>query len=62
MDFAGKVGATVMFSVRLLDGTPEQAAEMVRYTNIEKEYNVRYWSIGNEPTLYDGELKKGVKV
>jgi hypothetical protein len=57
MDFAGKVGATALFNVRLLDGTPEQAAEMVRYTNIEKGYNIRYWSIGNEPTLYDGELK-----
>ncbi len=57
MDFAGKVGATAIFTVRLLEGTPEQAAEMVRYTNIEKGYNVRYWSIGNEPTLFDSELK-----
>ena len=57
MDFANKVGATAMFNVRLLDGTPEQAAEMVRYTNIERKYNVRYWGIGNEPTLFNGELK-----
>ena len=57
MDFANKVGATALFSVRLLDGTPEQAAEMVRYSNIEKKYNVQYWNIGNEPTLYNGELK-----
>lgn len=57
MDFADKVGATALFSVRLLDGTPEQAAEMVRYTNIEKKYNVQYWNIGNEPTLYDGQLR-----
>ena len=57
MDFADKVGATALFSVRLLDGTPEQAAEMVRYTNIEKKYNVQYWNIGNEPTLYNGEMK-----
>ena len=57
MDFANKTGATAMFSVRLLDGTPEQAAEMVRYTNIERKYNVQYWNIGNEPTLYNGELK-----
>jgi alpha-L-arabinofuranosidase len=57
MDFAGKVGASAIFTVRLLDGTPEQAAEMVRYTNIEKGYNVRYWSIGNEPTLYDGVMQ-----
>ena len=57
MDFANQLGATAIFHVRLLDGTPEQAAEMVRYTNVEKKYNVRYWSIGNEPTLFDAELK-----
>jgi alpha-L-arabinofuranosidase len=57
MDFADKVGAEALFTVRLLDGTPEQAAEMVRYTNIEKKYDVQYWNIGNEPTLYNGELK-----
>ncbi len=57
MDFANQLGATAIFHVRLLDGTPEQAAEMVRYTNVEKNYNVRYWSIGNEPTLFDAELK-----
>jgi hypothetical protein len=39
-------------SVRLEGGTPEKAADLVRYVNIEKKYNVQYWSIGNEPTLY----------
>jgi hypothetical protein len=34
-------------------GTPEQAADLVRYVNVEKEYNVRYWIIGNEPDLYE---------
>lgn len=38
--------------VRLLNGTPEKAAELVRYANIEKDYNIRYWSIGNEPNLF----------
>jgi alpha-L-arabinofuranosidase len=57
MDFANKMGATAIFHVRLLDGTPEQAAEMVRYTNVERKYNIQYWSIGNEPTLFDAELK-----
>lgn len=57
MDFANKMGATAIFHVRLLGGTPEQAAEMVRYTNAEKKYNVQYWSIGNEPSLFDAELK-----
>lgn len=58
MDFANKVGAEAIFTARLLVGTPEQAADMVRYTNIEKKYNVEYWSIGNEPTLYQSEVKK----
>ncbi len=57
MDFANKMGAIALFSVRLLGSTPEQAAEMVRYTNIEKKYNVQYWNIGNEPTLYNSELQ-----
>lgn len=39
--------------VRLEGGTPEQAAELVRYANIEKGYGIRYWSIGNEPNLFD---------
>lgn len=40
-------------SVRLENGTPEAAAEIVRYVNIEKQYGVRLWSIGNEPNLFD---------
>lgn len=47
------IGAEAIIHVRLEHGTPEAAAELVRYTNIEKEYNVRYWSIGNEPNLFD---------
>lgn len=46
-------GATPSINVRFLDSDPETAAELVRYVNIEKEYDVRYWYIGNEPTLYD---------
>ncbi|MCI0712137.1 MAG: hypothetical protein L0154_18425 [Chloroflexi bacterium] len=47
------VGAEPLIHVRLENGTPEAAAELVRYTNIEKEYGVKYWSIGNEPSLFD---------
>ncbi|HET6821663.1 MAG TPA: glycoside hydrolase family 44 protein, partial [Anaerolineales bacterium] len=57
IDFANKVGAVASFHVRLLNGTPEQAAEMVRYTNIERKYNVQYWAIGNEPNLFDDRIK-----
>lgn len=40
--------------VRLEGNSPEAVAEIVRYANIEKGYNIRYWTIGNEPTLFDG--------
>lgn len=32
--------------------TPEFAAELVRYMNIEKRYDVRFWSIGNEADVH----------
>ncbi len=47
------IGAEPSIHVRLENGTPEAAAELVRYANIEKDYNIRYWSIGNEPNLFD---------
>ncbi len=50
------IGAEPLMSVRLLDGTPEAAAELVRYANLEKGYNIRYWSIGNEPNLFQSLL------
>lgn len=53
--FCKKVGAIPTFAVNLRDGTPEQAAELVRYTNLEKKYGVVYWAIGNEPNLFTGE-------
>lgn len=56
IEFCKQVGATPTISARLLDGTPEAAAELVRYTNKEKKYGVKYWSIGNEPSIYT-ELK-----
>jgi len=44
-----QMGAIPTMSVRLSGGTPAAAAELVRYANIEKGYNITYWSIGNEP-------------
>ncbi len=52
IQLARQLGAEPSISVRLRGGTPEQAAALVRYTNIEKGYGVRFWSIGNEPSLY----------
>ncbi len=45
-------GTEPSISVRLKDGTPEKAADLVKLVNITKGYKVRYWSIGNEPDLY----------
>ena len=53
MRYINLVGAEPSISVRLENGTPEAAAELVRYTNIENDYDVRYWAIGNEPSLFD---------
>lgn len=50
--FCNQVGAMPTISVRLLAGQPETAAELVRYANIQKKYNVVYWSIGNEPSIF----------
>ncbi len=52
IEFCKQMGAIPMISVRLLDGSPEVAAELVRYTNKEKKYGVIYWSIGNEANIY----------
>jgi hypothetical protein len=52
--FAEMIGAEPHITVRLVEGTPEAAAELVQYTNVEKGYGVRYWAIGNEPNLDPG--------
>ena len=57
MGFAKQVDAMPTISVRLLGGKPETAAELVRYTNIKKKYGITYWSIGNEPNIYN-QLKQ----
>jgi hypothetical protein len=49
---AHMMGAEPSITVRLLNGTPEQAAQLVQYVNVEKGYGVKYWSIGNEPDLF----------
>ena len=56
MDFARKAGATLMFSVRMLDGNPAQAAAFVQYAK-DMKYDIQYWSIGNEPTLYNAVME-----
>jgi alpha-L-arabinofuranosidase len=55
IELAQMMNAETSVSVRVKNGTPEQAAQLVRYANIDKDYNIRYWIIGNEPNLYDRE-------
>ncbi len=50
------MGAEPSIVVRLPNNTPEKAAALVGYVNIEKQYGVKYWSIGNEPSLYESDL------
>lgn len=45
------VNAEPQVSVRLRDSTPGYAVALLKYTQDQK-YNIRYWSIGNEPSLY----------
>jgi hypothetical protein len=33
--------------------TPANAAAMVQYANVTKSYGIKYFSVGNEPDLYD---------
>lgn len=56
MEFCQRIGATATINVRTMTGTPEEAAELVHYVNIEKGYGIRYWAIGNEPQFYEGAL------
>lgn len=53
-DFDGYVatvraaGAEPIIIANYGSGTPQEAAEWVRYANITNDYDIRYWEIGNE--------------
>ncbi len=49
---ARQMGSEINLNVRLFGGSPEKAAALVQYANIDNDYDIRYWAIGNEPTLY----------
>lgn len=51
---ARQVGAEPLLAVNEKTGTPEAAADLVRYVNVEKGYGVTWWQIGNEPDHRDG--------
>ena len=56
IDLTKRMGAAPQINVRLPGGSPEAAAELVRYSNIINDYNIRYWAIGNEPDLYSSHI------
>ncbi len=47
LDFAKQIGAELLITVNAGTGTPQEAADWVRYVNAN-ELRVRYWEVGNE--------------
>ncbi|MFD5315299.1 cellulose-binding protein [Streptomyces sp. NPDC127098] len=41
-------GAQPIITANYGSGTPEEAAEWVRYANVTNDYDIEYWEIGNE--------------
>ncbi|HTX90018.1 MAG TPA: hypothetical protein VMC09_02280 [Anaerolineales bacterium] len=56
--FCKQMGAIPTISVGFQNATPETAAALVRYANIEMGYKITYWSIGNEPDIETLDGKK----
>ncbi len=50
--FCQEEHAVPLVQVNLFQGSPEEAAELVRYANVVRGYGIQYWNIGNEPDLY----------
>jgi hypothetical protein len=48
MHMATNLGAQVIITVNYGSGTPEEAADWVRFANITNRCGFRYWEIGNE--------------
>lgn len=66
MKFAQSSGMRdIVMGVNFLTGTAKEAAEWVKYCNIEKKYGIKYWEIGNElgypaavPTWFHNSARK----
>jgi len=48
MAMAKTVGAEPILTANYGSGTPQEAADWVKYANVDKGYGVKYWEIGNE--------------
>ncbi len=60
MKFCKDVGAVPLMQVNQQIRNISQAAELVYYCNVEHNYNVRYWQIGNEPDIAVGDQSKRI--
>ncbi|AIE84026.1 fibronectin type III domain-containing protein [Fimbriimonas ginsengisoli] len=45
---AKAIGADAIVTVNYGTGTPEEAADWVRYSNVTKKYGFKHWEVGNE--------------
>lgn len=45
---ARRIGAQPMIIANYGTGTPQEAADWVRYANVTKGYDAKYWTVGNE--------------
>lgn len=48
MGTAKKIGAQPMLIANYGSGTPQEAADWVRYANVTKNYGAKFWEVGNE--------------
>jgi hypothetical protein len=46
--FAQRTGAEVMIQVNVNNDDPYMWADLLHYTNIERDYGFKYWELGNE--------------
>ena len=53
--YARALGAEPMMEVPVNRDNPSMGADWVRYCNLEKKYNVVFWTVGDEPDLYDSD-------
>jgi hypothetical protein len=44
-----QIGAEPMVAVPINRANPEAAGQWVHYANVEKNYKIRFWAVGNEP-------------
>ena len=51
MNLSKAVGAQPYLALNLDTGTTDNAAAFVNYVNVEKQYGVKWWEIGNEPDV-----------